>query len=401
MMWSLKMSRRSTNSSDVRVTVCMGLVYPKERRSQVIRLNRYMKSFKQFLMESNEPIRPSKLSSDPAFKALDLSTEFAAFPRQISNSDFLQSFGDQIEKFKNDPMHRGTYNEWKWALETKDLSPSERLEAMMGIAKSHVERAQSKLDSPLQGARDATLPKPRSVMPRLSLDKPENLQKLMSLYGKYGFKDGRPLSLQEFEKMFTIPPKETYLDSPKAPPGFKQTTISQESLPDFAKKMTRQRPTFQKIDLSTPALPPAPGETTYPPPAGASRIKVSGDIKPTPQELRGVQVAKGVAKGAAKIASKVLPALAPAETAVSELAAGTARALGLGAEVASGAAMLPLAWAFFDQPAGESYEQTLSPSEREAYEERKKESNIDYVKSLIGTQYNPQGRTARERTGTQ
>jgi hypothetical protein len=60
-----------------------------------------MKSFKQFLAEEAK----KKLSKDPAFKILDLSTEFAEFPEGMSDDEMAERFWRTVEARKDTPEY--------------------------------------------------------------------------------------------------------------------------------------------------------------------------------------------------------------------------------------------------------------------------------------------------------
>ncbi len=162
---------------------------------------------------------------DPAFKASDLSNEFAAFSKEMSDSDFLQSFATQIEELKDNPAYRGTYNEWKYVLNNPSSSPTERLESMLAVARSNVDRQQKLLDNPAATIDDATQAKPRSIF---NSDKPKNFGDVMNqmmrknaLEDKFG---------PNIEVTGTIPPKDSYLDKLKMPDGFAATEMDANKL---------------------------------------------------------------------------------------------------------------------------------------------------------------------------
>jgi hypothetical protein len=106
-----------------------------------------MKSFKEFLIE--QEVNSSKLSRDPAFKALELTSDFAAFPRDISDSELLKNYAEGIEKVKDLPDYSSWYKDWVGTMNSKDLTPAQRLESLLSIARGHIDSEQMRLDYPM------------------------------------------------------------------------------------------------------------------------------------------------------------------------------------------------------------------------------------------------------------
>ena len=200
----------------------------------------------------------------------------------------------------------------------------------------------------------------------------------------------------------------SYPTTPKVPLKPKQSPMNEpvtSKFPEFGSKIEKfvQDANTQQYSKThktpeTKSLPLNPKSDIYGNVYDYKGKTIKGEI---PKFSPSAEAPKVASREQAKaLIGRMTAAAAPAETVAAETASAAATGLGLGAEVAMGMAMLPAALVAYETPAGESYEQTLSPSERKEQEERKKESNIDYVKSLIGTQYNPQGKTPRERTGS-
>ena len=94
----------------------------------------------------------------------------------------------------------------------------------------------------------------------------------------------------------------------------------------------------------------------------------------------------------------------PILSAGSRVTALGSQALGLGAEVASGMAMAPLAIGAFTQDAGDAkadataWLSQLPQEQRDEIEKQQKQRNAEQIQSFINQGYNPSGKSSRERT---
>ena len=134
---------------------------------------------------------------------------------------------------------------------------------------------------------------------------------------------------------------------------------------------------------------------------GGSSVSVSGAPNPSmTSSLKGAEVAGKVANVAGKAAS----IMDPAGEVASQVFPRVASAAGLGAEIAMGAAMIPLVVGAFTQQAGDpmgDFKASFAPGEfkkwQEEQEEARKRRNASSVQSLINRPYDPNQATARRR----
>ncbi len=108
-----------------------------------------MKSFKQFLTEESEESfdggkpfksrivrRPTAQSIDPAFRALDLSTEYANFPSDQSTTDTYVNVAKEIHKLgsSENKNEREYYNWWMDVVEDPGLRNRDKIRELRKIS---------------------------------------------------------------------------------------------------------------------------------------------------------------------------------------------------------------------------------------------------------------------------
>jgi hypothetical protein len=118
----------------------------------------------------------------------------------------------------------------------------------------------------------------------------------------------------------------------------------------------------------------------------------------------GVNTTKNIGGKALRTVGVAGEILDPMLSAGSRVATSGSQALGLGAEVASGMAMAPLAIGMFTQDAGDAkadataWLSQLPQEQRDEIEKQQKQRNAEQIQSFINQGYNPSGKSARERT---
>lgn len=117
-----------------------------------------------------------------------------------------------------------------------------------------------------------------------------------------------------------------------------------------------------------------------------------------------VEALKGKTTKIASVAGKAASIMDPAGEVASQVLPRAASAAGLGAEVAMGAAMIPLAVGAFTQQAGDpmgDFKAGFAPGEfekwQEEQEEARKRQNASSVQSLINRPYDPNQASSRRR----
>jgi hypothetical protein len=117
-----------------------------------------------------------------------------------------------------------------------------------------------------------------------------------------------------------------------------------------------------------------------------------------------VEALKGKTTKIASVAGKAASIMDPAGEVASQVLPRAASAAGLGAEVAMGAAMIPLAVGAFTQQAGDpmgDFKAGFAPGEfekwQEEQEETRKRQNASSVQSLINRPYDPNQASSRRR----
>ena len=136
--------------------------------------------------------------------------------------------------------------------------------------------------------------------------------------------------------------------------------------------------------------------------------EIDSQLKYLNQELKNInpKLVKGteVAGKVANVAGKASIAFDPVEEVASQVLPRAASAAGLGAEVAMGAAMIPLAVGAFTQQAGDpmgDFKASFAPGEFEKWqkeqEELRKRQNASSVQSIIDRPYDPNQASSRRR----
>ena len=136
-----------------------------------------------------------------------------------------------------------------------------------------------------------------------------------------------------------------------------------------------------------------------------SGVNVSGIVDPTQAiESTGKAVGKDVAGKVTNVVGKASAAFDPVGEVASQVLPRAASAAGLGAEVAMGAAMIPLAVGAFTQQAGDpmgDFKASFAPGEFEKWQERQEESrkkqNTSAIQSVIDRPYDPNQASPRRR----
>jgi hypothetical protein len=136
-----------------------------------------MKSFKQFLTEEAEESfdggkpfksrivrRPTAQSIDPAFRALDLSTEYANFPSDQSATERYVNVAKEIHKLESseNPNERSYYNWWMDVVEDPGLRNRDKIRELRKISGYLVAAKRGEL-FPAAITQDATELKPRKL----------------------------------------------------------------------------------------------------------------------------------------------------------------------------------------------------------------------------------------------
>lgn len=374
-----------------------------------------MLRFKQFLLFEDTTdmgdnferrkriVRPSPLTPDPAIRALDLSQDFdpfAAFSDTENMTD--QEVVDAFEKYKTgagNEMPAMKRLQTRLDLTAQEFSGEKLVSEKAKEIRDALMKERSRLASPNLAIDDATkLQPPQHVRAKKGV--PPDMIKLgwHNIDWWSRVKDEhRPLFYKpEIRHLFQPEPSQVKNDylfkEVKTPPKYTaKSTVDAMSRPShpvlYTNDIRKNASSFvndllrRAHELSSKKYEP------FDKTKGLTNLMKSleGDIL--------ALTSKGAQKGL-----KAASVLDPAAEVAAQTLPRAATAAGLGAEVAMGAAMTPLAVGMFADTAGDPMGDFKASPWYQGWLEDQKKTRASQVQGLIDRPYNPEGRTSRERS---